>query len=223
VADFEAILPAFEGVDMVLHLAAHVFNDWDKQLAVDIGGTYNVFEAARRNGVGRVVFASSGGTTLGWESESPYFEIVAAQYDKIPETWPMITHETPPRPSDLLYVAKACGEVIGRYYSDKFGISAINIRFGAVLASDRPEVRRHYPGYLSQADCVQMIDKCLSAPDTVRYDTFDAISDNKYRWRDTDHAAEVLGWVAKDSAEKYEIDDKGGPHQIGETWGFKPD
>jgi hypothetical protein len=84
-------------------------------------------------------------------------------------------------------------------------------------------VRRHYPGYLSQADCVQMIDKCLSAPDTVRYDTFDAISDNKYRWRDAEHAAEVLGWVAKDSAEKYQIDDKEGPHQIGETRGFKPD
>ena len=222
VADFDAILPAFEGVDMVLHLAAHVFNNWEKQLAVDIGGTYNVFEAARRNGVERVVFASSGGTTLGWESESPYFEIVSAQYDKVPESWPMITHEMPPRPSDLLYVAKACGEVIGRYYSDRFGISAINIRFGAVLASDKPEVRRHYPGYLSQADCVQMIDKCLSAPDTVRYDTFDAISNNKYRWRDTGHATEVLGWVAKNSAEDHEIEDKGGPHQVGETWASNP-
>ena len=223
VADLDAILPAFEGIDMVLHLAAHTSEDWDAQLSVDIGGTYNVYEAARMNGVKRVVFASSGGTTLGWESESPYFEIVAAQYDKIPETWPMITHEIPVRPAGLVYVAKACGEVIGRYYSDRFGISAINIRLGAVLESDHPEARRHYPGYLSQADCVQMVDKCLSAPNSIRYDTFDAISNNKYRWRDTSHANEVLGWVAEGSAENYEIADKGGPHQIGETWGYEPE
>ena len=78
--------PGVRGGRHGLHLAANVFNDRDKQIAVDIGGTYNVFEAARRNGVERVVFASGGGTTLGWESESPYFEIVAAQYDKIPES-----------------------------------------------------------------------------------------------------------------------------------------
>lgn len=42
-----------------------------------------------------------------------------------------------------------------------------------------------------------MIDKCLSALDSVRYDIFDAISDNKYRWGDTCHANEVLGWVPR--------------------------
>ena len=223
VADRDAILPAFEGIDTVLHLGGHTDgDDWDIQLSVDIGGTYNVYEAARKNRVKRVIFASSGGTTLGWEYESPYFEIVAAQYDKIPETWPMITHEMPVRPAGITYVAKACGEVIGRYYSDRYGISSINIRLGAVLDSDHPEARRHYPGYLSKADCVQMVDKCISAPDSVRFDIFDAISDNKYRWRDTSHATDVLGWVAEGSAENYEIADKGGPHQIGETWGYEP-
>ena len=54
----------------------------------------------------RVVYASSGGTMLSYETESPYYEIVAAQYDKIPDTWPMITHESPARPNDLVYVAK---------------------------------------------------------------------------------------------------------------------
>ena len=80
-------------------------------------------------------------------------------------------------------------------------MSSINIRVGAVLPDDKPALRRHYPGYLSHADCVQMIDKCLSAPSTVRYDIFDAISDNKYRWRATSHATEVLGWAPQGSTE----------------------
>ena len=222
IADFDAILPAFEGIDAVLHLAAHTAgNDWEQQLNVDIGGTYNVYEAARRNGVKRVVYASSGGTMLSYETESPYYEIVAAQYDKIPDTWPMITHESPVRPNDLVYVAKVCGEVIGRYFSDRFDMSSINIRVGAVLPDDKPTLRRHYPGYLSHADCVQMIDKCLSAPSTVRYNIFDAISDNKYRWRATSHATEVLGWAPQGSAEDYEIEDKGGPHQVDKTFDLR--
>ena len=221
ISDLEAILPAFYDVDAVLHLAAHTAgNDWEKQLSVDIGGTYNVYEASRRNGVKRVVYASSGGTMLGYENDSPYFDIVAAQYDKIPDSWPMISHEWPARPNDIVYVAKVCGETIGRYFSDQFGISAINIRLGAVLDGDKPILRRHYPGYLSQADCVQMIDKCLSAPEAVRYDTFDAISDNRWRWRDTSHATQVLGWQPGGSAENYEIEDEGGPHQVNKTFGF---
>ena len=129
----------------------------------------------------------------------------------------MITHESPVRPADLAYVGKVCGEVMGRYYSDQFGISVINIRISAVLAADKPAVRRHYPGYLSHADCVQMVDKCLSAPDSIRYDTFDAVSNNRWRWRDNTHAIDVLGWKPQGSAEDYEIEDKGGRHQVNLT------
>ena len=39
-----------------------------------------------------------------------------------------------------------------------------------------------------------MVDKCLEAPMSIRYDTFDAISNNRYKWRGTSHAYEVLGW-----------------------------
>ena len=45
-----------------------------------------------------------------------------------------------------------------------------------------------------KADCAQMIDKCLSAPDSLKFDIFDALSDNRWRWRDTTHSQEVLGW-----------------------------
>ena len=81
----------------------------------------------------------------------------------------------------------------------------LNIRLGAVLDTDRPKLRRQYPGYLSQSDCVQMIDKCLGAPESLRYDTFDALSNNRWRWRDTTHAQEVLGWKPTGSADEFTL------------------
>jgi hypothetical protein len=68
-----------------------------------------------------------------------------------------------------------------------------------------------------------MIDKCLSAPESVQYDIFDAISDNRWRWRDTSHANDVLGWQPEGSAENYEIEDQGGPHQVNKTFALRED
>ncbi len=189
IADADAIQPAFEGIDTVLHLSAYTEDvyEWDGTERVNIRGTYNVFEAARTHGVKRVVFASSGGTMLGYEKEEPYGTIFAADYDSIPDTWPLLTHLDPVRPNTLCYVSKIFGEVMGRMYSDQHDISVLVIRFGAVLPDDVPEMRRHYPGYLSQADAVQMIDKCLSAPDSIKNDIFEAITNNKYTRRYLNH------------------------------------
>ncbi len=62
IANFEAILPAFEGMDMVLHLSAENRNvhSWEGNLEINIKGCRNVYEAARIQGVKRVVYASSG-------------------------------------------------------------------------------------------------------------------------------------------------------------------
>ena len=86
VSDFDAILPAFEGIDTGFHLSAYTEDvyEWECAERVNIRGTYNVYEAARIHGVNRVIFANSGGTMLGYELESPYTEIAAAEYDSIP-------------------------------------------------------------------------------------------------------------------------------------------
>ena len=61
IADLDAIRPAFEGQEVVVHLAAYLGSqDWESQHAGNVVGTYNVFEAAREAGVRRVIFASSG-------------------------------------------------------------------------------------------------------------------------------------------------------------------
>lgn len=72
IADAEAIKPAFAGQDVVVHLAAYLgSDDWEGQLAGNVIGSYNVFEAARLAGVKRVVFASSGNAVRGFEQVAP--------------------------------------------------------------------------------------------------------------------------------------------------------
>jgi nucleoside-diphosphate-sugar epimerase len=78
--------------------------NWERTHPFNIGGTYNVFEASKQNDVRRIIFASSGGTMLGYEMENPYTEIVGADYDKIPGTWTMITDDMLFRPIHLGYV-----------------------------------------------------------------------------------------------------------------------
>jgi hypothetical protein len=48
-----------------------------------------------------------------------------------------------------------------------------------------------------------MLELCLAAPDTLRFDVFFAVSDNRWGYRDLDHARQVLGWEPLDSAETY--------------------
>jgi len=205
VANFEAIVPAFEGIDTVIHLSAENqdVHSWEGNLQINIKGLRNVFEASRINGVKRVIFASSGSTTLGPQYHiSPCMEIAAGEYDKVPETWDMLDENSPYWPTNLYGVTKAFGEVMARMYASEHGMSMICLRIGARLkGSNRPETTSHMGGYLSFDDCVQMMDLCLSAPDSLRFDTFDVVSNNKWAVRDNTHAREVLDYNPQDSSD----------------------
>ena len=77
IKNLDSILPAFKGVDTVVHLAG-VFKGklaWKDYLETNIIGTYNVFEASKMSGVKRVIFASTGAVVGGWEKEPPYDSI----------------------------------------------------------------------------------------------------------------------------------------------------
>jgi nucleoside-diphosphate-sugar epimerase len=213
IADLEAIRPAFAGIDTVVHMAAYTGSeadplavDWELNLSQSVTGTRNVYEAARDAGVRRVVFASSGCVILGFERDFPYSALVAGEYDRVPPQWPMADQTWPIRPDGIYGACKAFGEILGRYYSDAYGLSVLCIRLGAVLDTDRPKLRRQYPGYLSHADVTQMVERCIEAPDSLKYDVFDAVSDNRWAWRSTQHAREVLGYEPRDSADVYTLD-----------------
>jgi nucleoside-diphosphate-sugar epimerase len=205
IADLEAIAPAFEGVDTVVHLAADATSPnppWPSIVSNNVTGTYNVYEAARRAKVKRVVFASSGATVAGIESEPPYKDLVAGRYDGL-TSWPMVTHLSPVRPAALYGVSKVWGEVLGRQYADIHGLSVICVRIGRVRAEDRPLAAREFSVWCSQRDIVRLLERCLDAPATLRYDIVFGNSRNKWGYRDLEHTREALGWEPVDAAEDH--------------------
>lgn len=116
ISDLDAILPAFEDVEMVVHMANYIDDvfDWEKHLSAGIIGTRNVFEAARIHGIRRVVYGSTGDTQTGYEYDKslPYGHIGAGKYDDIPDDWPMITHLDPVRPKSVYGACKVFGEAL---------------------------------------------------------------------------------------------------------------
>ncbi len=204
IADLDAIKPAFADQDVVVHLAAYAQSSapWDEILSANLIGTRNVFEAARLAGVKRVVFASSGSTLKGWELVEPYKAIAEGRYEDVPDRWQMITHESL-RPNDEYGASKVWGEALGRTYSDVHHMSILCVRIGAVPRENRPRSPREFAVFLSHRDVVDILHRCIEAPDDLKYDIFLATSNNKWGIRDMDHAKEVLGYVPQDSAEDF--------------------
>ena len=83
----DAIKPAFQDVDTVLHLAAangvDEVNDWNATMASTVQGTLNVYEAAREADVKRVIHMSSGCTQLAyeWDDKLPYGKSDSGELD----------------------------------------------------------------------------------------------------------------------------------------------
>jgi len=204
IGDLDAIAPAFRDVDAVVHLAANVQANppWEAVLRDNVVGTYNVFEAARRAGVKRVVYASSGATVSNIERDEPYAALTAGRYDEVAE-WPVLTHESPMRPHGLYGCSKIWGEALARHFADTAGMSMICLRIGHVSAEDRPVKPREFSVWCSRRDIAQMVERCLAAPDSLRFDVFFVTSDNKWSYRDIEHARAVVGYAPEDRAEDH--------------------
>jgi nucleoside-diphosphate-sugar epimerase len=204
ISDFDAIRPAFDGIDQVVHMAAiaHGSPEWDDLLPFNVIGTYNVFEAARQAGVSRVIAASSGATISGYESVEPYKALGEGRYDDV-DQWDDLTHESPLHPKGIYGCTKVWAEALARHYSDSANMSMICLRIGAVNAEDKPLETRQKSVWCSQGDVARMVRSCIEAPDGVKCDTFFVVSNNKYSYRDMKHPKEVLGFEPQDSADDF--------------------
>lgn len=198
IADLDAIRPAFEGVKVVVHLAGLIEGTDADILAANINGTYNVFEAAREAGVDRVVFASTGAVTSGYAADEPYRSILAGEYEKVPSCWHRLRHDDPIRPNGMYAASKAAGEAIGRSYFESHGLAVICLRLGRVEPGDRPLSPGHMAVLLTHRDCIQLIDRCIVAPDGVGFDIFYGTSANKWGIRDLTHPRKVIGYEPED-------------------------
>jgi nucleoside-diphosphate-sugar epimerase len=215
VANLEAILPAFKGVDAVVHLAASVpfRSPWPEVLKNNVIGTHNVFEACRAQGVKRVVFASSNHAVGMYEQDSPYREIVAGRYEGLePGGFAVLDHTVPVRPDGDYGVSKAFGEATGRYYSEAFGLEVACLRIGTVNRHDRPARSvRHFATWLSHRDLTQLVDRSLRRP--LGFEVFYGVSRNRWRFWDISHAAETVGYDPQDDAEDWRSGTSSAPRQ----------
>lgn len=114
-ADAAALAPAFEGAEVVYHLAAHraVHRSVDHPLTTDRAnthGTLAVLVAAREAGVRRVVYASSS-SIYGLATQLPTPESV------------------PPRPRSPYAVSKLAGEQYCQVFTELYGIETIALRY----------------------------------------------------------------------------------------------
>ena len=82
-------------------------------------------------------------------------------------------------------------------------MSFICLRIGAVNENDQPDKDRQFSVYCSQENIVGMVEACIKAPDSIKFDIFYVVSDNKWSYRDMEHARKVLGYQPKGQAEDY--------------------
>jgi uronate dehydrogenase len=174
-------------VEAIVHLAGIPGEDTFPRLRhANIDGTYQVFEAARRAGVRRVLYASSN-HAVGCHSA-----------DGNP-AGRLLPEDAPVRPDSLYGVSKAFGEALGRYYADRHGMAVACLRIGSCF--ERPTQVRHLATWLSPGDAVRLTDALLRAPQ-LRYATVHGISANTRAWWSLD-TARALGYAPRDSAERY--------------------
>ena len=208
IADLDAIQPAFENVDAVVHLAASAGSRRPGTTSSTTTSSAPTTSSRRRTGrgVSRVVFASSNHVIGMYELDGApglYALDDERRYD----------HTTELRPDSLYGVSKAYGEALGRMYMERYGISVFCLRIGAVRASDDPTIPATSPlidldadgkrnrlrsVWLSRRDCAELIAACLEAD--IDWAVVYGISANERRFWDLTHARELLGWEPQDAA-----------------------
>lgn len=142
IADYEAIRPAFEGQDAVIHLAAQsdAGAELEGVIEPNIVGTYNVLEAMADAGVEKLIFASSQRVMgLYEEDHAPelYEEDYPSEFDRL-----RLDHESLPKPDGYYGASKVFGENICRVHarSDSAPERVYSLRISSVRteAYDHP-------------------------------------------------------------------------------------
>ena len=182
ISKFADTLRITKGVDAVVHLGGYsVEGPWEGILNANIVGCYNVFEAARRNGVKRIIFPTSNH---------------AVGYYRCDQT---IDHRVYPKPDGRYGVSKVFGEALGSLYADKYGMEVLCMRIGNV--GPAPLDKRRLSIWFSPRDLAQLVTIGIEHPE-IRFEIVYGVSKNKRGWYDNSNAFR-LGYKPQDESERY--------------------
>ena len=156
------------GIEGIVHLGGHsTEGPWNTILDANIVGCYNIFEAAYRANVKRIVFASSN-HAVGFYPRSKTIGVNVTVH-----------------PDSRYGISKAFGEAVGAFYADKHGLRVTCLRIGNF--GDVPLDKRRLSIWLKPEDLVQLIDIGLTHRD-IRFEIFYGASDNIDMWWDNSNA-----------------------------------
>jgi uronate dehydrogenase len=176
---------AMSGIEAVVHLAVAAGHEGDyeddafNQLRFDVNvrGTWNVLEAARRAGVRRFVHTSS--IMVVWDYPPPQ----------------MVPGDAPPRPVGTYALTKQMAETLCRYYAEHFGTSIVCLRIPKPIALDEPHWKQRpiRPQWLAFPDLVQAYRLALQAP-SINFEVVTVVGESSCRRWDLSRAERVLGY-----------------------------
>ena len=171
-----------QGVDVLIHLAGtSVERPLPELIANNLVALREVYEGARRHGVRRVAFASSNHTIGMYPVE-----------DKLGLDCAF-------RPDCFYGLSKMWGEGMARMYWDKHGIESVCVRIGSALP--RPTEPRHLSTWLGHDDLVQLMLRCIEAPDLGYLVVWGVSANTRSYWDNA--GAERLGYRPTQNAEDY--------------------
>ena len=178
----DAVRAMLEGVDAVVHLGGiSVEGPFEPILQANIVGAYNLYEAARRQRVRRIVFASSNHVTGFYRQD----EVIDAL--------------KPMRPDGHYGLSKAFGENLAQFYFDRYGIETVSLRIGSSFPE--PKDRRMLATWMSYDDLERLVVASLTAP-VVGHSVIYGASDNTTSWWDNTPAKHI-GYRPQDSSEPF--------------------
>lgn len=179
--DLDAMTALMDGADMVVHFGA--IGDeapFETLLGPNFIGAYNVWEAAYRNKVRRVVYASSI-HAVGMHKKTDFIGI-----------------DAPHRPDTFYGLAKCFAEDLASLYWDKRGVEAVCMRILSCAQVSNP---RAVGSWLSYDDLIRLVTRAIDTPVTG-FSVVYGVSNNDRAPVDNAKARH-LGYHPKDNAEQF--------------------
>lgn len=180
-AKLDEMKALLKGADQVVHFGA--IGDeapFDDILQSNIIGAYNVWEAARRNGLRRVVYASS-------------IHAVGMHPRNV-----TIDTDTPHKPDTFYGLAKCFAEDLASLYWDKFKMESVCMR---IYSCAQVTNARAVGSWLSYDDLIQLVERAIDTP-TTGHTIIYGVSNND-RAPVSNAKVSFLGYRPKDNAEQF--------------------